>query len=443
VAMSGGGTEGQFGRRVIASELRHHQLRAEILKAVLLLSTLVVLAAVITGFVALNIGGPDLGADLLARAKRAVAVLAGMAVFEGAVLAWLWRRRTGGHPSPTWFRYLNTLVEIGVPTLAIALFSQLTGTLPAINGAIPFVYFLFIGLTALYLDAKLSVFAGVLAAAGFLWLSTGGGGATVPAAVPPGWEALASPLSYELRSVMLLIGGVVAAFVGRQIRRQVEATVRSLHERDRAVSIFGQHVSPQVAELLLRQPVDYPGEERHVCVLFLDIRDFSRIAAERSAAEVVSYLNALFGPLIRTVNEHGGIVNKFLGDGFMAVFGAPLPDDSPCENAVAASRAILAAIDSLARAGTIPATRVGIGLHTGEAVTGNVGSPERKEYTVIGDVVNLASRIEQATKTFGAQLLASEQVVRSLGEPTRAGAEDLGPAELKGQPGPVRLYKLA
>jgi adenylate cyclase len=298
-------------------------------------------------------------------------------------------------------------------------------------------------LTALYLDAGLSVFAGLLAAACFLWLSAGGGGAVAPAVVPPGWEALASPLSYELRSVMLLIGGVVAAFVGRQIRRQVEATVHSLNERDRAVSIFGQHVSPQVAELLLRQPVDYPGEERHVCVLFLDIRDFSRIAAERSAAEVVSYLNVLFGPLIRTVNEHGGIVNKFLGDGFMAVFGAPLPDDSPCENAVAASRAILASVDSLARAGTIPATRVGIGLHTGEAVTGNVGSPERKEYTVIGDVVNLASRIEQATKTFGAQLLASEQVVRSLGEATRSGAEDLGPVELKGQPAPVRVYKLA
>jgi adenylate cyclase len=218
------------------------------------------------------------------------------------------------------------------------------------------------------------------------------------------------------------------------------SALRTLEERDRAISIFGQHVSPQVAELLLHQPVDAAGEERRVCVMFLDIRDFSRIAGERSPTEVMDYLNTLFGFMIPVINEHSGIVNKFLGDGFMAVFGAPLDDSDPCSNAVNAARAILSSVEEMNVGGGIPPTRLGIGLHLGVAVTGNVGGGDRKEYTVIGDVVNLAARIEQATKQFHARLIISEDVAHSLGG---SAGEDLGMVELKGQAKPVRLFKLA
>ncbi len=312
-------------------------------------------------------------------------------------------------------------------------------------GAIPFIYFLFILLSALNLDFWLCVFAGAAAcvqflAASFLLVER--------SAVPqdlgiPVLSMLVSPHQYLLKGALLLGGGLIAGYVARQIRRQLARVIETLDERDRAVSIFGQHVSPQVAELLLKQPLDYAGQERNVCVMFLDIRDFSKLSSERTATEVVEYLNALFGPMIPVINSHSGIVNKFLGDGFMAVFGAPVDDREQCNHAIRAALEILRQVEGLNELGKIPRTRLGIGLHVGRAVTGNVGSSERKEYTIIGDVVNLASRIEQANKPLSSQLLVSEAVANTVGVNGEFTAEDMGLVELKGQPQPVRLYKLA
>jgi adenylate cyclase len=156
----------------------------------------------------------------------------------------------------------------------------------------------------------------------------------------------------------------------------------------------------------------------------------------------MAYLNTPFDFMIDVVNEHQGFVNKFLGDGFMAVFGAPIDDAERCAHAVGASLEIIECLDQLNAAGMIHPTRVGIGLHTGEAVTGNVGSAERKEYTIIGDIVNVASRLEQATKEFQVRLLISEAVRRSL-DATMSGLEDLGPVALKGQANPARIFKVA
>ena len=176
--------------------------------------------------------------------------------------------------------------------------------------------------------------------------------------------------------------------------------------------------------------------------MFLDIRDFSSYAAGARPEAVMAYLNTLFDFMIDVVNQHQGIVNKFLGDGFMAVFGAPIDDAEQCGHGVRASLEILARLDRLNASGKIHPTRVGIGLHMGEAVTGNIGSNDRKEYTIIGDVVNLASRLEQATKEFQARLLISEAVRQSL-DGAMSGIEDLGSVELKGQPHPARVFKVA
>jgi len=217
-----------------------------------------------------------------------------------------------------------------------------------------------------------------------------------------------TPVFHFNRSLVLFVAGLVAGLLARQIKRQVEVSLRTVQDRDRAVRIFGQYVSPQIAEKLLHQPVELSGELRNGCVMFLDIRNFSSYAAGERPEAVMAYLNTLFDFMIDVVNEHQGIVNKFLGDGFMAVFGAPIEDADRCAHAVNACLEILDRLDRLNEAGKIHPTRVGIGLHMGEAVTGNVGSTERKEYTIIGDVVNLASRLEQATKEFQARLLISE-----------------------------------
>ena len=153
------------------------------------------------------------------------------------------------------------------------------------------------------------------------------------------------------------------------------------------------------------------SERRTVCVLFLDIRGFTAMTRTRSADETVTLLNDFFAEMIEIVDRHNGFINKFLGDGFLALFGAALADPAAAANALAAGREHAEGGRCL-EPRRIPGAqlKVGIGIHIGEAITGSIGSPRRKEYTAIGDTVNLAARLEQLTKETGARLLLSEPV---------------------------------
>lgn len=177
--------------------------------------------------------------------------------------------------------------------------------------------------------------------------------------------------------------------------------------------------------------------------MFVDIREFTRFSESRTPAEVVAYLNRLFDELVAVVRAHGGCVSKFLGDGFMAVFGAPLIDPDACRHAVDCARALLAKVEELNRAGALPPTRIGIGLHAGAVVAGEVGAEERKEYTVIGDTVNLAARIEALNKEFASSLLVSEDVLAAAGLAIPSDAISRGPMQVKGRTAPVRVVQLA
>jgi adenylate cyclase len=348
---------------------------------------------------------------------------------------WIARRRR----PPLVFRYVNALLELSIPTALLVNSTFIMGPRDALSSPAFLLYFFFIFLSVLQLEIGLSVFTGLVAALEHFVFAYVVSGMFEPEPEMAFWRL---PVFHLNRSLALLAAGVLAGLLARQIKRQIEMSLRSVLERDQAVRIFGQYVSPQIAEKLLHQPVELAGELRHVCVMFLDIRDFSSYAAQARPEEVMAYLNRLFDFMIDTVNGQQGIVNKFLGDGFMAVFGAPVADDDQCTHAVDAAMEIIRQLEKLNAAGAIRPTRIGIGLHMGEAVAGNVGSSARKEYAIIGDVVNLASRIETATKDFGAQLLISESVRQTL-DGRQGSVKDLGLVELKGQPNPVRLYQVA
>jgi adenylate cyclase len=419
--------EAQALDAAIQRELDRETLRSERLRAALVAGAVAALLLL----VALVRASAEAPSDVLQRrARLAIELLAVLLAYEAGQWLWLGLRARTGRPTPAWFRYLRTAFEVSVPTILIVAGVSPADRLDLLDGAAPFVYFIFIGLSALYLDPRICVFAGAVAAlelGACAWLAQAQGGALATARIKAG--------------VLLLVGGAVA-FVAQQARRRLAAAVNTVAERDRAISIFGQHVSPQVADLLLHQKIEFGGEERDVCVLFLDIRDFSVYAAAHSPTEVVDYLNRLFSEAIAIVNRHEGFVNKFLGDGFMAVFGAPVDDSIASRHAAEAASEILRMVERFNAEGRIPPTRLGIGLHAGRAVTGNVGSAARKEYTIIGDAVNLAARIEQATKQFGGSLLVSEVVWNHLDPDDRRG-EDLGEVTLKGQPHPTRLFRLS
>jgi adenylate cyclase len=195
-------------------------------------------------------------------------------------------------------------------------------------------------------------------------------------------------------------------------------------------------------EKLLTQHAGLASEVRQVTVLFLDIRNFTTFSETRTPTEVVDYLNGLFGFMVEAVNDHHGIINKFLGDGFMAVFGAPLDDGRGELNAIAAALAISDRLKQALAEGLEP-TKIGIGIHSGRAVTGNVGSTQRQEYTIIGDVVNLASRIESQTKVLGVEVLISAEsfAAAHAADPTLVGTP-VGPVTVKGREAPVELVRL-
>ncbi len=427
----------------LAAALEAGIVRNEIRRVSIFLWVLGIFLVLLLGFIFLpGVFGSAVAPEVRDRLQAGAPLVAGivflMVVYEWGVRFWLKRLAARGQSPGFALRLLNATLEVTWVGILLFLSAEYFGALQSVVGTIPFLFFPILALSALNLDFRLSAWAGFVAAAGYLAVCQFTG---VYAVHVPDFPMLTSQHQFRFRALLLLIGGISAGFVGLSLRRQLTATLESEDQHDRAVAVFGQHVSPQVAETLLNQPSRLSGEERDVCVMFLDIRDFSVFAGKKSATEVMDFLNLLFSGLIRGVSEHGGIVNKFLGDGFMAVFGAPVDDPSACRNAVRCGHALLAEARRLSECGDIAGTRLGIGLHFGPAVTGNVGSEERKEYTVIGDTVNLAARIEQATKMFHCELLVSEAVWRQLGPDLQVG-DDLGPVELKGQAAATRLFKL-
>jgi adenylate cyclase len=229
---------------------------------------------------------------------------------------------------------------------------------------------------------------------------------------------------------VLLLSGIVAGLVAVQLRRKIRRAFRAQQERERVISAFGQQVSPQIVDELLKQGPEIVSRRSFVCIMFMDIRNFTPLVENRSPEEIVALQNEVFGTAVEVVNRHHGVINQFLGDGFMATFGAPVSSGNDCSNALAAARELISKMK----------VRVGIGLHAGEAVTGNVGSAERKQYSVTGNVVILASRIEQLNKDFDSQLLVSSEVLeRCAGH----GATALGPVHVKGREQPIEIYKVA
>lgn len=223
---------------------------------------------------------------------------------------------------------------------------------------------------------------------------------------------------------------------------QVVENARLYEERAEILRVFGQHTAPEVVEALLQTGPALHSRRQRVCVMFLDIRGFTAFSEQRAPETVVDYLNTVFDRTIALVNRNHGIIHQLLGDGFLALFGAPFSRGNDCQNALNAALAIVEVVRDACTENHLPPTKVGIGLHAGEVVVGLVGSNIHKEYKVTGDVVNLAARIEKMTKQYDAQVLVSEAVWDTL-DATRLTAEPLGEVAVRGREEPVRLYRLA
>lgn len=336
-------------------------------------------------------------------------------------------------------KYLSAFVETTIPTAGIIIGSFFLGPIYTFFTPAAFIYPLFISLSALRLNVRLCIFTGAVAGLEYSLLAVYFLRQAAGAPVDPVLVALPQ---HVFKGFLLFLMGVVTGLVTIQIRKRILNAFSVVQERNRISRTFGEYVSPEVMSKLLDLKPDLRSESKNVCVMFLDIRNFTGFAEKRSPEEVVAYLESLFEFMIEIVNRHHGIINKFLGDGFMAVFGAPLSDGRDCANALDAAQEILARVREEVEAGTILPTTVGIGLHAGEAVTGSIGSALRREYTVIGDVVNLAARIEKLNKRFDSQLLISEIVWRAVSS-DQGKVVPMGQVEVRGREQAIQIYQVA
>jgi class 3 adenylate cyclase len=208
---------------------------------------------------------------------------------------------------------------------------------------------------------------------------------------------------------------------GRDLAGSLAASLDSmaagLRERDRVKEVFGRYIATQVSDRILKGDVNLGGESREVTILFSDIRNFTAMSEEMAPQQVVGFLNDYFSEMVEAVFEQEGVLDKFLGDGLMAVFGSLGDQPDHPRRAVRAAlrmKALLGKINGERAVAGQPPIAIGVGIHTAEVIVGNIGSSRRLEYTVIGDGVNTSSRVQALNKEFGTTILITETTFEAV-----------------------------
>lgn len=247
-----------------------------------------------------------------------------------------------------------------------------------------------------------------------------------------------SVISSATAPILLLLLGAGAHFMVNRVGSLLQRILRETRSREK----LGRYFSPNVVQRLLESAENAEPESRTITVLFSDIRDFTSISEQLTPSQVVNMLNEYHTVMVEAVFRHGGTLDKFIGDGLMAYFGAPFSDEQHASNAVLCAKQMLAELknlnDTRAEKGE-QALQIGIGINSGDAVIGNIGSANiRLDYTAIGDTVNLASRLETLTKTMGCEILVSETTRKAVGDAEQF--KQLESASVKGKANKVAIY---
>lgn len=312
-------------------------------------------------------------------------------------------------------------------------------------GPINTAYFIVIVLSGFLLNKTLSRLTGILSAIFYFvgYLIAREHLDALPLMDPTFREDLRGPPVHFIKSVLMvgegfIVGGM--ATIARKLIRKVRDEER---DKSQINALFGQYVSPEVREKVVRERAGIVGERKVVAVLFSDLRGFTTFSETARPDEVVARLNQYFDRMVTVITAHGGTVDKFMGDAVMAVFGGLIPLANPATAALDAAFAMRTALMDLNREwasqGLMPLDN-GIGVSYGEVLQGPIGSLQRKEFTVIGDIVNTAARLETATKDLLTPVLFTEPFVAALTPSGRAKLKSFGQLKLKGKELPVTVF---
>lgn len=248
--------------------------------------------------------------------------------------------------------------------------------------------------------------------------------------------------------VFVAINGVFAAVIASNSRRLILKAASESHKRERLEQDrdrLAKYFSKDVVDLVLNDPssIGLGGRRTTATVLFADIRNFTQLSTMMQPEEVVDLLNRYFSMMVDIVFDNGGTLDKFLGDGLMALFGVPYPIEKPEERAVRTALEMLDALQGLNReleAKGMLRLDIGVGINCGAVVAGNIGSSQRHEYTVIGDTVNLAARLEALNKETRTQVLVTAAVHDAIQGVFRT--RSLGRLRIRGKPDPIEVFAI-
>lgn len=338
------------------------------------------------------------------------------------------------------FGYFSSFSEVTLLTILLIFIVEFSEQTTILQAPATLTYFIFIVLSTLRLKFSLSIFTGIVAAAEYIFVNIYYSTMYYQFKFD---QELSKPIGMQYlgQGLIMIIAGIAAGFVAELIRNKMVVSWENMRQKNEVIDLFGQQISTKIAENVIASKNELAGIKKQVCIMFLDIRDFTPFVEKSKPEEVVSFLNNLFEFMIEIVQKYDGVINQFLGDGFMATFGAPVSLQNSSQQATKASIEIINKVNDEVIKGNIPNTRIGIGLHFDEAITGNIGSELRKQYSITGKVVIMASRIEQLNKLFNSQLLISAEVYNQIDDGMQQQFINLGYSSVKGSEQAVLLYK--
>ena len=359
-----------------------------------------------------------------------------------------------------WFLYIITKSRIKLRNIKILIVLPITvfpfsmfivshfinpyGVATYLNAPIVMLYFIGIILTGFMFDYKIPIILGVLYSIEFYITYIMGFDKINKISVPDSLmhQTLTAQHIYTIKAAIILFSGFLVGLLSKNSKRLIENILIKKKEKAIIDKLFGQYVSKEVKNKVLSETKGKIGERKKVALVFTDIRSFTSYTESVEADIVVRQLNEYFNEMIKSIQKNNGYIDKFIGDAIMAVFGGLNELQNPCDSALIAAQMMISELNRLNERWIkkgMHTFSIGIGLHYGEVLQGTIGSDERREFTVIGDVVNTASRLEKLSKKYRYRAIASERFVKKLFDNSLL-YEKIGEVQIKGKKEKINIF---